>query len=59
MLALICIYLGDLLWRRFYRFVPLAHRWAAAVITGLLISSPFLVWPSLFFATRLWTDALM
>jgi hypothetical protein len=45
MLALIylalAIYLGDLLSRRFYRFVSVAHRPMATVITGLLISSWF------------------
>src|SRR6266571_1592113 len=35
----LAIYLGDFLCRRFYRFVSVAHRWAAAVLTGLLISS--------------------
>ena len=39
MLALIylglAIYLGDLLCRRFYRFVSRPHRWAAAVLVGL------------------------
>src|SRR5436190_360699 len=43
MLALIylavAIYLGDLLCRRFYRFVSSAHRLAAAVLVGLLLSS--------------------
>ena len=45
MLALIylalAIYIGDFLCRRFYRFVSIGHRSAAAVITGLLISSWF------------------
>jgi sugar lactone lactonase YvrE len=45
MLALIylalAIYLGDLLCRRFYQFVSVAHRLGAAVITGLLVSSWF------------------
>ena len=45
MLALIylalAIYLGDVLCRRFYRFVSVAHRLAAAVITGLLVNSWF------------------
>ena len=45
MLALIylplAVYLGDFLCRRFYRFVSVAHRLAAAVITGLLISTWF------------------
>ena len=45
MLALIylalAIYIDDFLCRRFYRFVSIDHRSAAAVITGLLISSWF------------------
>ena len=43
MLALIylalAIYIDDFLCRRFYRSVSIDHRSAAAVITGLLISS--------------------
>src|SRR6266550_3798450 len=35
----VAIYLGDLLCRRFYRFVSSAHRLAAAVLVGLLLSS--------------------
>ena len=34
-------YIGDFLCRRFHRFVSIGHRSAAAVITGLLISSWF------------------
>ena len=45
MLALIylalAIYLGNFLCRRFYRFTSVAHRLAAAVITGVLISAWF------------------
>lgn len=45
MLALIylslAIYLGDSLSRRFFRFVSVAHRCAAAALVGLLISSWF------------------
>jgi sugar lactone lactonase YvrE len=45
MLALIYLALaicfGDFLCRRFYRFVSVAHRLAAAVITGLLVCSWF------------------
>ena len=45
MLALIylalAIYLGDQLCRRFFRFVSIAHRGAAAVLVGLLFSSWF------------------
>ena len=43
MLALIylalAICLGDFLCRRFYRFVSTPHRWAAAVLVGLLLST--------------------
>jgi sugar lactone lactonase YvrE len=45
MLALIylglAIYLGDQFCRRFFRFVSIAHRCAAAVLVGLLFSSWF------------------
>ena len=45
MLALLylslAIYLGDQLCRRFFRFVSFAHRAAAAVLVGLLLSSWF------------------
>jgi DNA-binding beta-propeller fold protein YncE len=45
MLALIyltlAIYLGDLLCRRFYRFVSTPHRWAAAILVGILLSTWF------------------
>ncbi|PZR76407.1 MAG: hypothetical protein DLM73_02655 [Chthoniobacterales bacterium] len=45
MLALIylglAIYLGDCLCCRFYRFVSIAHRWAAGALVGLLLSSWF------------------
>jgi DNA-binding beta-propeller fold protein YncE len=45
MLALIylglAIALGDVLCRRFYRFVSVAHRWAAAVLVGVLLSTWF------------------
>ena len=45
MLALIylglAIALGDLLCRRFYRFVSTAHRWAAAILVGILLSTWF------------------
>jgi DNA-binding beta-propeller fold protein YncE len=45
MLALIyfglAICLGDFLCRRFYRFVSVAHRFAAAILVGLLVSSWF------------------
>jgi sugar lactone lactonase YvrE len=45
MLALIylglAIALGDVLCREFYRFVSIAHRWAAAVLVGVLLSTWF------------------
>jgi hypothetical protein len=45
MLALIylglAIALGDLLCRRFYRFVSIPHRWAAATLVGILVSTWF------------------
>jgi DNA-binding beta-propeller fold protein YncE len=45
MLALVylglAIYLGDLLCRRFYRFVSTPHRWAAAILVGILLSTWF------------------
>ena len=64
MLALIylalAVYLGDLLCRRFYRFVSVAHRLAAAVLVGLLASSWFTYLPALAFAHTakplLWAD---
>src|SRR6476646_4374621 len=43
MLALIylalAIAVGDLICRRFYRFVSHSHRWAAAVLVGMLLST--------------------
>src|SRR6266516_798878 len=45
MLALIylalAIALGDLLCGRFYRFISLPHRWAAAILVGILLSTCF------------------
>ena len=45
MLALIylglAIALGDSLCRRFYQFVSVAHRWAAAILVGFLLSTWF------------------
>jgi sugar lactone lactonase YvrE len=66
MLAIIylglAIYLGDQLCRRFYRFVSVAHRGAAAAITGLLVSSWFTYLAGLLFARAkqplLWGNAL-
>jgi DNA-binding beta-propeller fold protein YncE len=37
----LAICLGDLLCRRFYRFVATSHRWAAATLVGLLLSTWF------------------
>jgi len=66
MLALIyltlAICLGDLLCRRFYRFVSVPHRCATAVLVGLLVSSWFSYLASLIFThwqrPLLWGDAL-
>jgi hypothetical protein len=66
MLALIylalAIYVGDLLCRRFYRFVSVAHRLAAAVIIGLLVSSWFTYLAGLLFTRAkqplLWSNLL-
>src|SRR6185436_16246418 len=66
MLALIylglAIFLGDLLCRRFYRFVSVPHRCATAVLVGLLVSSWFTYLAGLAFARfwrpLLWGDAL-
>src|SRR5437868_3339302 len=56
MLALIylglAICVGDFLCRRFYRFVSVAHRCAAAILVGLLVSSWFTYLAGLAFA---WT----
>ena len=67
MLALIypalAIYIGDFLCRRFYRFVSIGHRSAAAVITGLLTSSSFTYLAGLLFARAkqplFWGNALL
>jgi DNA-binding beta-propeller fold protein YncE len=54
MLALIylglAIALGDLLCRRFYGFVSIAHRWAAAILVGILLSTWFTYLAGLAFA---------
>jgi DNA-binding beta-propeller fold protein YncE len=54
MLALIylalAIGLGDLFCRRFYRFVSTAHRWAAATLVGILLSTWFTYLAGLAFA---------
>ncbi|HEU0050151.1 MAG TPA: hypothetical protein VFQ43_21350, partial [Nitrososphaera sp.] len=57
MLALIylalAIALGDLLCRRFYQFASVAHRCAAAVLIGILVTSWFTYLAGLAFA---WTS---
>jgi DNA-binding beta-propeller fold protein YncE len=56
----LAIYLGDILCRRFYRFVSTPHRYAAAVLVGLLVSSWFTYLAALVFAHTvqplLWAD---
>jgi len=37
----LAIYLGDVLCRRFYRFVSIPHRWAAAILVGILLGTWF------------------
>ena len=58
----LAVYLGDLLCRRFYRFVSLPHRWAAATLVGLLLSSWFTYLAAVAFAHTskplLWADLL-
>ena len=66
MLALIylglAICVGDFLCRRFYRFVSVAHRFAAAILVGMLVSSWFTYLAGLAFwwASRplLWANLL-
>src|SRR6266446_2897225 len=66
MLALIylalALYLGDLLCRRFYRFVSTPHRWAAATLVGILLSTWLTYLAGLAFARTaeplLWADLL-
>src|SRR4029077_9846935 len=54
--------LGDRLCQRFYRFVSIPHRWAAAVIVGLFVSSWFTYLVALTFASApqplLWGNLL-
>src|ERR1700740_1452882 len=54
--------LGDCLCQRFYRSVSIPHRWAAAVIVGLLVSSWFTYLVALTFASAsqplLWGNLL-
>src|ERR687888_793440 len=66
MLALIYLGLaaciGDFFCRRFYRFVSVAHRCAAAILVGLLVSSWFTYLAGLAFAQAsqplLWGNVL-
>src|SRR5262252_10770158 len=66
MLALIylglAIYLGDVICRRFYRFVSIPHRCAAATLIGILLSGWFTYLAGLaFYRTAqplLWADIL-
>jgi DNA-binding beta-propeller fold protein YncE len=66
MLALIylalAIALGDLLCRRFYRFVFVPHRWAAAILVGFLLSTWFTYLAGVGFVhtadALLWADLL-
>jgi hypothetical protein len=66
MLALIylglAIALGDLLCRRFYCFVSEPHRYAGAILVGILLSTSFTYWVGLAFAHTseplLWADLL-
>src|SRR5207302_10164553 len=66
MLALIyfglAVCLGDFLCRRFYRFASAAHRCAAAILVGLLVSSWFtyLAGLAFFWASRplVWANLL-
>src|SRR5215510_6431615 len=46
----LAIAVGDLLCRRFYRFVSTAHRWAAAILVGILLSTGFTYLARLAFA---------
>jgi DNA-binding beta-propeller fold protein YncE len=66
MLALIylglAIALGDLLCRHFYRFASVPHRWAAATLVGILLSTWYTYLGGLAFANTaeplLWADLL-
>jgi DNA-binding beta-propeller fold protein YncE len=46
----LAIAVGDLLCRRFYRFVSTAHRWAAAILVGIPLSTGFTYLAGLAFA---------
>src|SRR6266496_1398271 len=58
----LAIALGDLVCRRFYRFISLPHRWAAAILVGILLSTWFTYLAGLAFAHTadplLWADLL-
>jgi len=58
----VAIALGDLLCRRVYRFVSVPHRWAAAILVGIFLSTWFTYLAGLAFAhtaeALLWADLL-
>ena len=58
----LAITLGDLLCRRFYRFVSVPHRYAGAILVGILLSTWFTYLAGLAFAHAaeplLWADLL-
>lgn len=58
----LAIALGDLLCRRFYQSVSIAHRWAAAVLVGVLLSTWFTYLAGIAFYRAaeplLWADLL-
>ncbi len=58
----VAIALGDLLCRRFYRFVSVPHRYAGAILVGVLLSTWFTYMTGLAFANTteplLWADLL-
>src|SRR6266550_7757881 len=58
----LAIALGDLLCRRFYRFVSVPHRYAGAILVGILVNTWFTYLAGLAFAHTaeplLWGDLL-
>src|SRR6266480_309905 len=58
----LAIALGDLLCRRFYRFVSVPHRYAGAILVGILVNTWFTYLAGLAFAhtaeSLLWADLL-
>jgi hypothetical protein len=58
----LAIALGDLLCQHFYRFVSTPHRWAAAILTGVLLGTWFTYLAGLALAHTaellLWADLL-